>query len=101
MFNICPGDSSCYPYGVEEREGVGRILVATRDISPGDIIFREKELVVGPSKGTEPVCIGQLTILNSIYLMYFRFTLSLNELEQQSKEESKFDNKVQNFKMVN
>lgn len=52
------GDQGCYPYNVEEKEGVGRLLVATRDIEPGDIIFKERELVVGPSKGTEPVCLG-------------------------------------------
>jgi hypothetical protein len=52
------GENGCYPYKVEEREGVGRILVATRDIQPGDIIFRETQLVIGPSKRTHPVCIG-------------------------------------------
>ena len=68
---FCAGEEGCYPYRVEEREEVGRILVATRDIQPGSIIFRETELVLGPSKGTHPVCIGQVFLVKKTYQTLF------------------------------
>jgi hypothetical protein len=64
---FCVGEEGCYPYRVEEREEVGRILVATRDIQPGSVIFRETELVLGPSKGTHPVCIGRVFSCKETY----------------------------------
>ena len=51
-------DSECFPYSVDYIEGVGRVIRATRDITPGEIIFREKEMVIGPSRNIPPVCLG-------------------------------------------
>jgi len=49
---------TCFPYKVNSLEGVGRIIKASRDIAPGEEIFREKEMVVGPSRSIPPVCLG-------------------------------------------
>ena len=43
---------------MSRMEGVGRMILAARDIEPGEEIFREKELVVGPSRRVPPVCLG-------------------------------------------
>jgi len=53
-----PITGQCFPFKVSNVEGMGRVLIAATDFEPGDFIFREKELVVGPSKTTPPVCIG-------------------------------------------
>jgi len=47
------------PYTVKENDIVGRYMVATRNLSPGDIILREKAAVVGPSlEQSKPICLG-------------------------------------------
>ena len=38
--------------------GVGRALVATRDIAAGELVFEERPLTVGPLHNTPPVCLG-------------------------------------------
>ncbi|XP_045477344.1 SET domain-containing protein SmydA-8-like [Harmonia axyridis] len=38
----------CRPFNIEEDEGLGKCLVATRDLSPGDLILVEHPLVYGP-----------------------------------------------------
>ena len=48
----------CFPFQVDCLEGVGRVIRASRDIIPGEEIFREKEMVVGPSRSIPPVCLG-------------------------------------------
>ena len=53
-----PVTGQCLPYHVSRMEGVGRMILAARDIEPGEEIFREKELVVGPSRRVPPVCLG-------------------------------------------
>ena len=40
----------CNPFTVSRMEGVGRVLLATRTIQPGEEIFREEEMVVGPNR---------------------------------------------------
>lgn len=47
----------CYPYKVDHKEGVGRCLVATRQIEAGQLIFKETPLTVGPLHETKPVCL--------------------------------------------
>jgi len=47
------------PYTVKENDKVGRYMVATRNLAPGDIILREKAAVVGPSlEQSKPICLG-------------------------------------------
>ena len=47
VWSCCPAhlllhnrDGDCYPWRVASREGVGRFLVATRDILAGETIFK-------------------------------------------------------------
>lgn len=45
-------------FQVCEDEKVGRHLVATRDIKPGDVVLKEAPLIWGPAQVTVPVCLG-------------------------------------------
>ncbi len=47
----------CAPFRVSRREGVGRCLVATRDVDAGELLFVERPAVVGPLHETSPVCL--------------------------------------------
>ena len=57
-------DSYCHLYTVDQLEGVGRIMVAGRDIEPGEVVYREVEMVVGPAKTTTPSCLGCMRRVN-------------------------------------
>jgi hypothetical protein len=50
--------AECRPFRVETRQGVGRCLVATRNISAGELIFSEKPVASGPLHDTSPVCLA-------------------------------------------
>ena len=51
-------EKECYPFAVVAVPGVGRALVATRDIAAGELVFEERPLTVGPLHDTPPVCLG-------------------------------------------
>ena len=51
-------DGECFPWKVEEREGVGRLMVTTRPISAGEVIFREEPVVSGPSQTSSLLCLS-------------------------------------------
>jgi hypothetical protein len=53
-------DAKCYPYRISTNERVGRHLVATEQIQPGALLFREDPIVVGNLHDTPPVCLGCL-----------------------------------------
>ena len=53
-----PETGACFPFTVDRQEGVGRLVRAARDLDPGDEIWREEEMVVGPSRRIPPVCLG-------------------------------------------
>ena len=53
-----PHSSTCCPYLVSEVSGVGRVVMAVRDVRAGDELWREEEMVVGPSTRVPPVCLG-------------------------------------------
>ncbi|XP_023336984.1 uncharacterized protein LOC111708000 [Eurytemora carolleeae] len=38
-----------WPFSVRQKEGVGRLLVAARDIEKGELIFTEQALACGPN----------------------------------------------------
>lgn len=38
-----------WPFSVRQKEGVGRLLIAARDIDKGELIFTEKSLACGPN----------------------------------------------------
>ncbi|KAH1025994.1 SET domain-containing protein SmydA-8 isoform X1 [Dendroctonus ponderosae] len=48
----------CKPYKICHDEALGRFLIATKDISVGDIVLQEPPLIRGPSQVTMPVCLG-------------------------------------------
>ena len=54
----------CLPFLVTFKEGVGRCVVAARDIAPGELIFREEALVIGPNHDTPPLCLSCLKVVN-------------------------------------
>ena len=54
----------CLPYSVTSLAGVGRCLVAARDITAGELIFREEALAIGPNHDTPPLCLSCLKVVN-------------------------------------
>ena len=50
--------AQCRPFKVVRSPGVGRHLVATRDIRPGEVILEEPPVTGGPRQYTAPVCLG-------------------------------------------
>ena len=45
------------PYNIIEEERCGRLLLAARDISAGEILFRDTPGAIGPDNNTEPICL--------------------------------------------
>merc|ERR1711892_151408 len=58
---------SCFPWTVEQREGVGRLMVTTRKVLAGETLFLEEPIVHGPNQVGSPIC---LTCYSSITLEY-------------------------------
>ena len=56
-------DGTCFPYKVEYRDKMGRILVATRNIKKGEVICEEKPAIVGPYSRSTPQCLQCFRIL--------------------------------------
>jgi len=53
------------PYIVEENALAGRIMVASRDLAPGDIILKEKPALIGPNMDqSQPLCLACYALLN-------------------------------------
>ena len=50
--------SQCCAYKVCSSPDIGRFLVATRDLKPGEMIISETPLVMGPQAVTIPVCLA-------------------------------------------
>lgn len=48
----------CCSWKICESPILGRFLTAVRDIKPGEIIIRERPILVTPPKVTPPVCLG-------------------------------------------
>ncbi|TRY61892.1 hypothetical protein TCAL_06674 [Tigriopus californicus] len=49
--------SACYPFRIKESAEVGRFIVASKDILPGEVIFEEEVVVAGPNQETIPICL--------------------------------------------
>lgn len=49
---------------VQEDSVLGRHLVATRNIKPGEVILQELPLIKGPAQITAPVCLGCYKLLS-------------------------------------
>jgi len=56
---------TCFPYKVEYRDKMGRILVATRNIKKGEVICEEKPAIVGPYSRSTPQCLQCFRTLQS------------------------------------
>jgi len=50
--------SSCCAYKVCFSTEIGRYLVATRDLKPGEMVVSETPLVIGPMAVTVPICLA-------------------------------------------
>jgi hypothetical protein len=59
-----PGLERCLPYRVGHRPGVGRVLLAVRDIRPGELAILDRAAAVLPE--TRAVCLGCLLPLNPV-----------------------------------
>ena len=51
-------------YKLEQNDRLGRYLIASENISKGDVIFYESPLIVGPKTVTVPVCLGCHNVCN-------------------------------------
>ena len=49
---------TCFPWDAEEREGVGRVMVTTRPVRAGEVLFMEEPVVVGPSQTSSILCLS-------------------------------------------
>ncbi|KYB26114.1 SET domain-containing protein SmydA-8 [Tribolium castaneum] len=50
--------SVCQPFKICEDAVLGRHLVATRALKPGEVVIQEAPLIWGPSYNSIPVCLG-------------------------------------------
>ena len=53
---------------VEEREGVGRMMVTTKYVKAGETLFMEEPIVFGPSQEGFPVCLTCCALITTEYL---------------------------------
>jgi hypothetical protein len=58
----------CFPFMVEQREGVGRLVVATRDIAALELVMWDNAAALGPRMGTAPVCLQCLKPVDGSYM---------------------------------
>ena len=49
--------SSCLPFSPSSIPGVGRTLVASRALQPGDLVLSEQPVVVGATQQARPLCL--------------------------------------------
>ena len=61
-------DTACLPYRIEYREGVGRMVVAVRDIMAGEVVLADTALLSGPGGSTPPVCCDCLSVWQGGYV---------------------------------
>lgn len=54
-------DTICWPFCIETRPLIGRIMVATRDIRAGETILEEPPAVWGPNSKSTAVCLECLS----------------------------------------
>ena len=47
----------CLPYSILYEERCGRLLMAARDISAGEVIFTDIPGAVGPDNNPKPICL--------------------------------------------
>lgn len=57
----------CRPWRVQATPELGRFMVATRDVAPGELLLSDPPLLMGPKMLTEPVCLGCYRPANGDY----------------------------------
>lgn len=63
-----PDQDEAYPFVVKYRPDIGRYMVASRDIQPGELIFAEEPLAVGPNHTSLPCCLDCMNQVTGHYL---------------------------------
>ncbi len=59
----------CFPYRADYKEGIGRILVATRTIKPMELILVDPGTVKGPNYTTTPACLECLLPVSGYHIV--------------------------------
>lgn len=57
-------DETCYPWRVETREGVGRVVIAERDIQCHEIVLDEEPVGVSPTQDSPLLCLACFKLLD-------------------------------------
>lgn len=57
----------CFPFMVKQMEGVGRFVVATRDIEALELVMWDNAAALGPRMGSPPVCLDCLKAVDGGY----------------------------------
>ena len=58
----------CLPIAVSSHPNKGRLLLSSRDIKAGEVIFTDTPLAVGPNQASEPICLGCHKPVNMLLL---------------------------------
>ena len=61
-------NGQCFPYQIENRPGIGRVLIATRTIKPMELILMDPGTVIGPNYTSKPTCLECLRPVNGCVL---------------------------------
>ncbi|XP_068209517.1 SET and MYND domain-containing protein 4-like [Palaemon carinicauda] len=67
LFHEMSNPTACGSLKIEYSPAFGRYLVASRDIDAGDVVFREKPLVLAPKAGTGPTCMRCLKFIEDAW----------------------------------
>ena len=62
------GKKACWPFAISQKIGVGRCLVACRDISPGELILYDASVTSGPRQGKVHIYKSPEQLFIMIYL---------------------------------
>jgi len=54
-------------YTIKKSDYVGRYIVASRDIQPGETIFSDQPACIGPDNSSKPLCLGCFRKVSGIY----------------------------------
>lgn len=50
-------EKMCFPYRVEEKDGKGRCVIATRDIEPGELVLVDRPILLSPMMKSKAQCL--------------------------------------------
>lgn len=55
-------------YEIKKDPVVGRYMVASRDIQPGEVIFTDSPVAIGPDNSSKPLCLGCFGKVNGSFV---------------------------------